>query len=262
MNLPSSPLNRTEWNAELYDRKHGFVSQYGTDLLQLLQPQRGDRILDLGCGTGYLAQQIATVGAEVIGVDQSISMIAQARQSYPHLTFEVKDGEKLDFSEQFDKVFSNAALHWMKAAEKVIEGIFKSLKPGGLFVAEFGGKGNVQQIIQACYSSIESAGYPLDITLNPWYFPSISEYTTLLENRGFEVEFAQLFDRPTPLEDGENGLRNWIAMFGNSLFAEIPPEAQGTILADIETQLSPQLYREETWFADYKRIRVRAKKVG
>lgn len=260
MNLPS--LDGTEWNPELYDRKHGFVSQYGTDLLELLQPKTGDRILDLGCGTGYLAQQIATAGAEVIGVDQSFAMIAQARQSYPHLTFEVKNGEKLDFSEQFDKVFSNAALHWMKAAEKVIDGIFKSLKPGGLFVAEFGGKGNVYQIIHACYHNIESAGYPLDFTLNPWYFPSISEYTTLLETRGFEVDLAQLFDRPTPLEDGKNGLRNWIAMFGNSLFAEIPPEAQEEILANIETQLSPQLYREGTWFADYKRLRVRAKKLG
>ncbi len=261
MNLPSSPLNRTEWNAELYDRKHGFVSQYGTDLLELLQPKPGDRILDLGCGTGYLAQQIATAGAEVIGVDQSVAMITQARQSYPHLTFEVKDGEKLDFLEQFDKVFSNAALHWMKAAEKVIDGIFKSLKPGGLFVAEFGGKGNVQKIIQACYHSIESAGYPVDITLHPWYFPSISEYTTLLEQRGFEVDFAQLFDRPTPLEDGEKGLRNWIAMFGNRLFSEIPQEAQETILADIEMQLSPQLYQKGTWFADYKRIRVRTQKL-
>ncbi len=262
MHLKDSQLDRTEWNAELYDRQHGFVSQYGTDLLKLLQPKIGDCILDLGCGTGYLAQQIASAGAQVVGVDRSVSMIAQARQSYPHLTFEVVDGESLEFFEQFDKVFSNAALHWMKAAEKVVDGIFKALKPGGLFIAEFGGKGNVQQIITACYQGLESAGYPVDFTLNPWYFPSIGEYATILENRGFEVNFAQLFDRPTPLEEGDKGLRNWIAMFGNGLFADIPNEAQEAILADIENRVSSQLYRDGIWVADYKRIRAMATKKG
>jgi len=242
-----------QWDAKLYDNKHYFVSQLATNLIELLSPQNQECILDLGCGTGYLTHKIATSGAEVLGIDSAASMISQARENYRSLNFEVADATNLQFTEQFDAVFSNAVLHWIKEPEKVIAGIWRALKPGGRFVAEFGGKGNVKSIITAVYNAIGATGYPVDV--NPWYFPSISEYGTLLEQQGLELTFATLFDRPTPLEDGEQGMQNWLKMFGSFLSA-FPTDVQNRILANIENQLRPTLYKDGTWFADYRRIRV------
>jgi trans-aconitate methyltransferase len=129
------------WNAKLYDCEHDFVARYGKDAIELLAPKNEEQILDLGCGTGHLTRAIAETGAEVLGIDSAQSMIEEARETYPQLRFEVRDGENLTFNEQFDAVFSNAALHWMKNAEAVVKGVWRSLKSQGRFVAEFGGKG-------------------------------------------------------------------------------------------------------------------------
>ncbi len=244
-----------QWDAELYDNKHSFVSQLATDLVELLAPKNGEFILDFGCGTGYLTHNIAISGAEVVGIDNAPTMIEQARKNYPNLKFEVTDGTNLHFIEQFDAIFSNAVLHWIKEPEKVIANIWRALKPGGRFVAEFGGKGNVKVITTAIYNAMKFAGYSVD--LNPWYFPSISEYSSLLEQQGLQLVFASLVERPTPLDDGQ-GMHNWLKMFGNSFLAAVPVDEQTKILADIENQLRPKLYRNGTWFADYRRIRVMA----
>ena len=256
-----SPPPQNHWDAQLYDHKHSFVSKFGTDLVELLSPKPGEYILDLGCGTGHLTNKIASCGAEVIGIDSALTMIEQARNHYPQLQFEVADATTLEVIEQFNAVFSNAVLHWIKQPEKVVAGIYRALKPGGRFVAEFGGKGNVKAIVTAIYKVMQGVGYPIDEAVNPWYFPSIGEYGTLLEQQGFELSFATLFERPTPLDDGEKGIQNWIRMFANSFFKAIPAEQQTDILAEIENQLRPLLYRDSTWFADYKRIRVMAIKV-
>ncbi len=248
-------LINQNWNAELYDSKHSFVSNLATGLVEILSPQLEERILDLGCGTGYLTDKIAISGAEVIGIDSAATMIEQARNNYPHLDFAVADARKLEFTEQFDAVFSNAVLHWIKEPEKVVSGIWQALKPGGRFVAEFGGKGNIKAIVTAIYQAMQNAGYPADEALNPWYFPSIGEYGSLLEKQGLQLTFAILFDRPTPLE-GEQGMQNWIRMFGNSFLNAFPADTQNSILTDIEQQLRPILYQNGTWFADYRRIRV------
>jgi trans-aconitate methyltransferase len=251
---------QNQWDAELYDNKHSFVSRLATDLVELLAPKSGEGILDLGCGTGHLTHNIAIRGAEVIGIDNAPTMIEQARKNYPNLKFEVADGTNLHFTEQFDAIFSNAVLHWIKEPEEVVIGINRALKPGGRFVAEFGGKGNVQAIVTAIYHALQKAGYPADAALSPWYFPSIGEYGSLLEKHGLQLTFATLFERPTPLEDGEQGMQNWLKMFANSFFNELSLDAQMSILTDIENQLRPTLYKNGTWFADYKRIRVIAMK--
>lgn len=147
---------------------------------------------------------------------------------------------------------------WIKQPEKVVSGIYSALKPGGRFVAEFGGKGNVKVIISAICNVMQEFGHPIDGIVNPWYFPSISEYGRLLEQQGFELTLATLFERPTPLDDGEKGMQNWIKMFANSFFQALPAEEQMNIVTEIENQLRPQLYQGGTWFADYKRIRVMA----
>ena len=251
----SQTIFQNKWDAELYDSKHSFVSQLGTDLVELLAPQSGESILDLGCGTGYLTDKIAASGAKVVGIDNASTMIEQARKNYPNLIFEVADATNLHFTEQFDAIFSNAVLHWIKEPEKVIASIWRALKPGGRFVTEFGGKGNVKAIVTAIYQAIQAAGYPSNESKNPWYYPSIAEYGTLLEQAGLELTFAMLFERLTPLED-EKGMQNWLKMFADSFLNTFPIEQQMSIISDIEKQLYPTLYKNGIWFADYKRLRV------
>jgi len=151
-------------------------------------------------------------------------------------------------------------VYWVKEPERVVTRIWQALKPGGRFVAELGGKGNVSAIVTAINNAIEADGYPVKLEVNPWYFPSIGEYTTLLEKQGFWVTYAILFERPTPLEDGKKGIQNWIEMFANSFLQEIPANKRTSVIQTIENQLRPELYRDETWFADYRRIRVVATK--
>ncbi|MEM9539835.1 MAG: class I SAM-dependent methyltransferase [Cyanobacteria bacterium P01_E01_bin.42] len=244
------------WDAHLYDREHDFVARYGREVIELLAPKEGESILDLGCGTGHLTRAIAEMGAEVLGIDRAESMIAEAKSNYPQLHFDVMNGENLTFDRPFDAVFSNAALHWMKNAEAVVAGVWRSLQSQGRFVAEFGGKGNVKTIVSGIESALKQAGFADNIDLNPWYFPSIGEYGTLLEKQGFEVRAAMLFDRPTPLKDTETGLQNWLRMFANPFFKDIPDEKVSEILNAVEGEVRDRLHRDNTWFADYRRIRV------
>lgn len=235
------------WNATLYEGKHAFVWQYGEDLLSLLSPQPGERILDVGCGTGQLAAKIADTGAVVTGIDASAAMVEKAKLNYPNLEFAVADARLLQFDTEFDAVFSNATLHWIPESEAVIGSIYRALKPKGRFVAEFGGKGNVKLITDALYQALENN------SSSPWYFPSIGEYTTLLEKHGFDVSYAVLFDRPTPLPDGEAGLKNWLMMFASRFFAN---STQQEVIKTVEEQLKPILYKNGTWTADYRRLRI------
>ena len=198
-------MARAQWDAELYDAKHAFVWEKARGLLDWLAPGNGERILDLGCGTGQLAAEIAARGAHVTGVDRSPEMVAEARKKFPALRFVVGDARALPFGEAFDAVFSNAALHWIPEALPVVQGISRALKPGGRFVAEFGGKGNVESVVAAMEYGLEALDLPRH-GANPWYNPSIAEYSALLEKHGLEVRQASLFHRPTRLEDGKNGL--------------------------------------------------------
>lgn len=247
-------------DVSLYESKHSFVWKYAADLIELLSPKEGEGILDLGCGTGHLTHQIAASGATVVGIDSDPAMIAEARKNYPKLRFEVGDGENFRFTEPFDAVFSNAAIHWMTEPGRVVACIWRSLKPGGRLVAEFGGKGNVQAIIAAIYSAIETLLCAPNQEHNPWYFPSVGEYSALLEDHGFRVTYAALFDRLTSLESGEEGLHHWIEMFGSDFLIEVPAEKRSDVIRHVENRLRPDLYREGIWFADYKRIRVAAVK--
>ena len=177
----------------------------------------------VGCGTGQLTQEIAARGAIAIGIDKAPTMIEQARKNYPDLRFEVADAANFHLREPFDAVFSNATLHWIKEPERVIICIWQALKPSGRFVAEFGGKGNIRAIVTAIGNALEANDLSSLSALftDPWYFPSIGEYTTLLEKQGFLVTYATLFERPTPLEEGEKGIRNWLEMFANSFLQRV-----------------------------------------
>lgn len=250
-----------QWNADLYDTSHSFVSKYGNELIELLEFQKGEKILDLGCGTGDLAKQLADAGVEVVGIDSSMDMIRQANQKYPEVSFQIGDATALDFHEEFDAVFSNAVLHWIKEPEKALDSVYESLKTGGRFVADFGGIGNVQTITDEMIEQIKQAGFEFTKQQFPWYFPSIGEYTALMENAGFHVLFAQHYDRPTLLK-GEQGLSNWMSMFGALFFEGIPENEITAIKKRVETNLRNQLNKDGNWTADYKRIQVHGKKMN
>ena len=245
------------WDASRYDDAYSFVWKHGASLIERLAPTAGERILDLGCGTGHLTAEIAARGAEVVGVDRSPEMIATARQNYPRLRFEVADAEHIRFDEPFDAVFSNAAIHWMKDQQAVASSIWQALKPGGRFVAEFGGKGNIRSIKTALRRTLQQAGYT--VSDEPYYyFPTVGEYASLLERIGFTVTFAAWFERPTPLEGGEAGLRDWLAVFADHFMKQVDVAQRPAIIQAIEDALRPALFRDGTWTADYCRLRVAA----
>jgi trans-aconitate methyltransferase len=249
----------TKWDAGLYDEKHSFVWKMAADLLELLEAKPGERILDLGCGTGHLTAKIAANGSQVTGIDQSAEMIQEARAAYPALRFEVMDARDLSLPETFHAVFSNATLHWIKEPERAVEGIARVLRPGGRFVAEFGGKGNIAGLMAAVERAWPKTG-PARPMPYPWYYPSLAEYASLLENHGLEVTYGLLFDRPTPLEDGERGLRHWLEMFGSAITETLPKDMKEKLWEKVQREARTSLFRDGRWVLDYRRLRVAARK--
>ena len=242
------------WDAELYEARHNFVWRMAEGVFELLQPKPGERILDLGCGPGQLTNKISESGAQVVGVDSAPSMIGQARQNFPALKFALQDAAAMTFDSEFDAVFSNAALHWMLDPAAVVKAVAKALKPGGRFVAEMGGKGNIQTIVNAIHRVVLKY-HPLPPSRQ--YYPSVSEYSTILEAHGLEVRRAELFDRSTPLE-GEGGMENWLKQFKDYYFEKLPPGALAEVVAD----LRPKLHDGNGWHADYRRLRFVAVKIN
>ncbi len=251
--------NSNEWDAELYDQKQHFVSKFGEDVVEWLQPNKGETILDLGCGTGDLAHEISKSGASVLGIDSSVAMIEKAQDKYPHLQFKVDDGETFRLEEKVDAVFSNSALHWMKRASNVIQSTKHALQPGGRFVVELGGKGNIGTIVQGV-TEILVQEHDIDASLrNPWYFPSLAEYSMLLEEHGFTVVKAHLFERPTPLLNGDEGLNDWLESFATQFFVGFSQEEKDELYEKVKETIRPELYQDGVWVADYKRLRMLAK---
>lgn len=247
---------QASWDTDRYQDQHSFVWQYGAALIDLLDPQPGEHILDLGCGTGQLTHTLGETGAIVRGIDADAGMVAIAQQHYPQIPFALADARSFTIEEPVNSIFSNAVLHWVTPPEQAVQAIARALKPGGKFVAEFGGKGNVQKIVDAVETVRQQKN------LSPWYFPSIGDYTHLLESHGLEVTFAALIDRPTPLNDGPRGLANWLRMFGGDLLVGLGTVEVETVLRQVEILLQPQMYDGRQWHADYRRLRVVARKSG
>ncbi|MEM6378932.1 MAG: class I SAM-dependent methyltransferase [Bacteroidota bacterium] len=250
----------TKWDPKLYNDKHAFVYNYGESLIQLLDPQKNERILDLGCGSGQLTLKINELAQEVIGLDKSADMIADAQAKFPGIHFELGDASNFKFERQFDSIFSNATLHWVKDQKGAAKCMYENLKPGGKMVVEFGGKGNVQTIVQQMRQSLKNRNYTEQAGLNLWYFPSIGAYTTLLEAEGFNVRFAEHYDRPTELADEESGIKDWISMFGKRFFQGVAQHHIEEIKDEVQEKVKGRCLINGKWFADYKRIRVLAEK--
>ena len=258
--LTTTQILPTKWDADRYQEQHDFVFKFGSSLVDQLDPQVGERVLDLGCGTGELTHEIARRGARVVGIDADANMIETAAAATKtqdsgggHVDFGVADARSFGFDQPFDAIFSNAALHWVPEAERAVRAMSNALKPGGRLVAEFGGKGNVDKIVTYLTEMIGP-------DKNPWYFPSIAEYSTILESNGLEVTYANLYDRPTPLNEGEDGLRNWILMFAGTFLEGLSETDKEELLVNAETSLREDLHNGEHWFADYRRLRIIATK--
>ena len=241
-----------EWNADLYRDAHAFIWNYGQSLLSVLEPRAGERILDVGCGTGELTAEIAAAGAGVVGIDSSPSMIDAALTKFPQLNFRVDDAAALSVEGPFDAVFSNAALHWVLRAEEAAASMARVLRHGGRLVVEFGGRGNIAHLEHAYAAALaEVAGVGFR---SPWYFPALGAYASLLEATGFEVIGATLYDRPTRLE-GRDGLANWYRMFLGNWLAPLEAAVQARVLERAE-RLCEEQFRGDHWVADYRRLRV------
>lgn len=257
------------WNPSHYDQAGAFVPKLGADLIDLLAPKQGERVLDLGAGTGDLTAQLAQRGALVTGVDASTEMVNEARRKHPSLSFEVADGQALSFDQAFDAVFSNATLHWMPRADAVAEGVARALKPGGRFVAEFGGARCVQRVRDALrdeltergrtgYGTPGEAGVQGEAGVPAWFFPSVPQYARILEQAGLWVRTALWFERPTRLE-GSRGLENWLELFCLPLLRALG-EQRAQVVQGVEERCRAALFHDGSWWLDYTRLRVVASK--
>jgi trans-aconitate methyltransferase len=243
------------WSAQGYRENAGFVPVLGSAVLDLLGPCSGQRVLDLGCGDGALTLQIVQRGADVLGIDSSAELLIEAQAK--GLTVKRMDGQALGFTAEFDAVFTNAALHWMRDHEAAVEGVRRALKPGGRFVGEFGGHGNVAAIVTALVAALDRRGLDAAARM-PWTFPTAEEWRARLEQHGFAVDVATLIPRPTPLP---TGMRGWLRTFANLYLVGLASDEQEALLAEAERSLAPSLRDSKGgWTADYVRLRFAATK--
>jgi len=243
------------WDPERYERNARFVSDLGQPVLELLAPRMGERVLDLGCGDGVLTERLVAAGCRVVGVDGSPAQVEAARAR--GLDAHVMDGQALAFEDEFDAVFSNAAMHWMKRADAVIAGVYKALRPGGRFVGEFGGEGCVALIRTALVAALDRRGID-GAALDPWYFPDVASYGRRLEAGGFVVRWIALIPRPTPLPGDVVG---WLETFAESFTGALPAHERPEFLAEVREALRPALCDASgAWTADYVRLRFAATK--
>lgn len=246
-------MSTQTWNPDHYVCHAGFVAELGGDLIDMLDPRPGQRVLDLGCGDGALTERLAARDCEVVGVDSSAAQVGAARAR--GLDARVVDGESLAFEAEFDAVISNAALHWMKRPRRVLAGVAKALRPGGRFVAEMGGAGNVASVVECASALLAARGLDAQ-SVNPWYFPDEETYAALLEAHGFRIDALRLFERPTTLP-GE--VRAWLELFAQSFAAALPADARDAFYDELGTALEPRVRGSDgVWVLDYVRLRFAA----
>ena len=243
------------WDPAQYARNARFVADFGLPVVELLDPQPGEHILDLGCGDGVLTEKLAALGCQVVGVDSSPAQVAAAQAR--GLDARVLDAQHLPFEAEFDAVFSNAALHWMRQPEAAIAGVWRALEPGGRFVGEMGGAGNIAAVLEALTTTLARRGVDAH-QISPWYFPDETEYRQKLEQAGFVVTSIERFPRPTPLP---GDLGDWLETFAGSFLSTFTGDEHAQAMDELRDLLRPRLLNDEgIWVMDYVRLRFAATK--
>ena len=247
-----------KWDAEKYTLDFSFIPQYGNDVIELIDTDDASSVLDLGCGNGSLTKTLHDKGFSVKGIDASGELLDIARKNHPDIEFIQADATDFALRKPVDAVFSNAVFHWIDKEKQssMLECVYRALKANGQFVFEFGGYGNNRLIHLQLEKVFSEYGYQYKM---PFYFPTIGEYSVLLEQAGFEVKYAILFDRPTKLV-GEHGLKDWIHMFVKTPFLDVDDSVREAMIDKAVERLQNDLYKDGTWYSDYVRIRMKAVK--
>ncbi|MCI1305160.1 MAG: methyltransferase domain-containing protein [Lachnospiraceae bacterium] len=247
-----------KWNAKQYEQQFQFVPSYGEELLGLLTVKPGSRVIDLGCGNGALTGKLAEAGYDVTGVDASPEMLALARKNHPGIPFILADAASYRPDHPADAVFSNAMMHWVPKARQdtLLQNVAASLRTGGEFVFEMGGRGNNALIHGTLGDLFRERGLEYRM---PFYFPSIGEYTPMLERAGMAADFSAQFRRPTPRKS-EHAIVDWILMFDREPFGGLPEEEIRSIAAEAEKRLKDRLFQDGVWYLDYVRLRMKARR--
>jgi SAM-dependent methyltransferase len=242
--LSDAPASTSDWNADDYARVGGFVPALGEAALDLLDPQPGEHILDVGCGDGTLTLKIKERGADVVGIDNNLSMVAAAKAK--GLDARLMDAAQLKFAEAFDAAFSNATLHWVLDKERAARAIWFALRWRGRFAGEMGGAGNLARLREALDDVLVMRGYGPPTYAANWY-PSVEEFVAIYEAAGFEDIDARLVERPTVLE---HGVESWVLAFRKGWLdrAGVPQEERPDIAAAVADRVG-------TDTADYVRLR-------
>lgn len=223
-------------------------------VVELLEPQAGERILDLGCGDGVLTRKLQALGCELVGIDSSPELVQAALRL--GLDVAMQDAAEMAFDNEFDAVFSNAVLHWIADADRVIANVFTALRDGGRFVAECGGHRCVETIRTALIEELEKRGYD-GAAVDPWYFPTAEDYGSRLSRAGFVVDYIEIIPRPTPLPGDITG---FLETFGGSFTSVLPVNEREAFIRDVRDRVRLSLYEDGTWTADYTRLRFKAYK--
>ena len=246
------------WNPDTYAEHARFVSELGAPVADLLAPQPGERILDIGCGDGVLTERFRTAGCVVVAIDSSPEQVWAALER--GLDARIIDAREIAFLAEFDAVFSNAVLHWIREGhDRVIAGVWRALRPGGRFVGELGGAGCVASIREAFGAALRARD--IDVrTVDPWYFPVADQYRGRLESQGFAVDSIQHFPRPTPLP---GDVTHWLELFAQPFLAAVTDDERLALLEEVRARLEPRLRNADgVWVVDYVRLRFAARRPG
>ena len=242
--MSQAALSTSKWDAAHYARVGSFVSELGQAALDLLDPQPGERILDVGCGVGSLTLKIIERGATVLGIDASPEMIAAARANGVDALLVA--AEDMQFFAEFDAAFSNATLHWVLEKEQAARAIFRALKPGGRFAGEMGGEGNIARLQQVVDEEMILRGYAPPVEAHNWY-ASPEEFAAVYEAAGFGEIDARLIERPTPIA---HGVAAWVLTFRKGWLdrAGVPEQERPDLAAAVADRFGSDV-------ADYVRLR-------